>query len=171
MQINYAGGLKEAAAQVVDLEKAGMDVVWVAEAYSFDSPSMLGYLAAKTESIQLGSDIINIFSRTPAALAQTAAGIDFLSDGRCILGLGASGPQVIEGFHGVPYDKPLARTKEIIDVCRKVWRREVLVHDGKAFQVPLPPEQGTGLGKPLKLITHPVRADIPIWWASLMGKS
>src|SRR5437016_9904296 len=137
MQINYAGGFKEAAAQVSALEKAGMDVVWVAEAYGFDAPSMLGYLAATTERVQLGSGIINIYSRTPALLAMTAAGIDFLSEGRFILGLGASGPQVIEGFHGVPYDKPIARTREVIEICRRVWRREVLTNDG-AFKIPLP---------------------------------
>ena len=170
MQINYAGGFKEAAKQVSALEKAGMDVVWVAEAYSFDAPSMLGYLAATTERIQLGSGIVNIYSRTPAALAQTAAGIDYLSEGRFIFGIGASGPQVIEGFHGVPYDKPIARTREIIDICRKVWRREPLTNDG-VYKIPLPPEQGTGLGKPLKLINKPVRADIPIYVASLGEKN
>ena len=95
----------------------------------------------------------------------TAAGIDALSDGRCMLGLGASGPQVIEGFHGVPYDKPLGRTREIIDICRQVWRRERLVHDGPAYHDPAARGQGTGLGKPLKIITHPVRDRIPIYVA------
>ena len=88
-----------------------------------------------------------------------------------MLGLGASGPQVIEGFHGVPYDRPLTRTREIIEICRQVWKRERLVHDGKAYHVPLPPDQGTGLGKPLKLITHPVRDRIPIHVASLGPKN
>jgi F420-dependent oxidoreductase-like protein len=100
----------------------------------------------------------------------SAAGVDALSNGRAILGLGASGPQVIEGFHGVPYDKPVARTREIIDICRKVWRREKLQHDG-LYTIPLPEGQGTGLGKPLKLINHPRRADIPIWVASLGDKN
>ena len=105
-------------------------------------------------------------------LLVTAAGCDYVSDGRFILGLGASGPQVIEGFHGVPYEKPMQRIKEYIEVCRKVWaREEALTFDGKTVQVPLPAGQGTGLGKALKLINHPVRKDIPIWWASLMGKS
>jgi F420-dependent oxidoreductase-like protein len=170
MQVSYAGGFKEAAQQVVDLEKAGMDVVWVAEAYGYDAPSLLGYLAAKTEGITIGSAIVNIYSRTPALLAMTAAGIDFLSDGRFILGLGASGPQVIEGFHGIAYDKPIGRTREIIDICRRVWRREVLTNDG-IYKIPLPPEEGTGLGKPLKLITKPRRADIPIYVASLGDKN
>jgi F420-dependent oxidoreductase-like protein len=101
----------------------------------------------------------------------TAAGIDALSDGRCILGLGASGPQVIEGFHGVVYDKPLGRTREIIDVCRQVWRREKVEHVGASYQIPVPEGKGTGLGKPLKLINHPVRAEIPIYVASLGPKN
>ena len=101
----------------------------------------------------------------------TAAGIDALSDGRCVLGLGASGPQVIEGFHGVTYDKPLGRTREIIDICRQVWRRERVEHDGASYQIPLPEGQGTGLGKPLKLINHPVRSEIPIYVASLGPKN
>jgi F420-dependent oxidoreductase-like protein len=101
----------------------------------------------------------------------TAAGIDLLSGGRGILGLGASGPQVIEGFHGVAYDAPIGRTREIIEICRKVWRREVVEHDGKYYKLPLPPEKGTGLGKPLKMITHPVRDRIPIYVASLGPKN
>ena len=100
------------------MERAGLDVVWVAEAYSFDAVSLMGYLAARTERVQIGSGILPIYSRTPTLTAMTAAGLDALSGGRAILGLGASGPQVIEGFHGVPYDKPLARTREIIEICR-----------------------------------------------------
>jgi len=101
----------------------------------------------------------------------TAAGVDALSEGRCILGLGASGPQVIEGFHGVPYTQPLTRTREIIDICRQVWARERVTYEGRAYTLPLPPEQGTGLGKPLKLITHPVRDRIPIYVAALGPKN
>ena len=170
MQMSYAGGFKESVDQVVRLEAAGLDVVWVAEAYGFDAATMMGYLAARTERVQIGSGILPIYSRTPALLAMTAAGLDYISDGRAILGLGASGPQVIEGWHGVPYSAPLARTREIVDICRQVWRREVLTHDGH-YQIPLPPEQGTGLGKPLKLITHPVRDRIPIYVASLGPKN
>lgn len=169
--IGYASGMKEAAKRVVELESAGVDIVWVAEAYGVDGVSLMGYLAAITERVQIGSSILPIYTRTPTLLAMTAAGIDLLSDGRCILGLGASGPQVIEGFHGVPYDAPLGRTREIIDVCRKVWRREVVEHDGRHYHLPLPPEQGTGLGKALKLITHPVRDSIPIYVASLGPKN
>src|SRR6478736_6964497 len=147
MQLSYAGGFKEAANQVAELEKAGLDLVWVAEAYGFDAPSLMGYLAASTETVQIASGILPIYTRTPTLLAMTAAGIDALSGGRCVLGLGASGPQVIEGFHGVAYDKPLARTREIIDICRQIWRREVLTNDG-LYPLPLPAGQGTGLGKP-----------------------
>ncbi|MEU5263535.1 LLM class F420-dependent oxidoreductase [Amycolatopsis sp. NPDC021455] len=169
--ISYAGGFAESVADVVELEKAGLDVVFVPEAYSFDAVSQLGYLAAKTERVQLASGIFQIFTRTPTLTAMTAAGLDFVSDGRFILGLGASGPQVIEGFHGVKYDAPLARTREIVEICRQVWRRERVVHEGKHYTIPLPPEQGTGLGKPLKLINHPVRERIPVLLASLGPKN
>lgn len=170
--LSYAGGFKEAAREVADMEKAGLDLVWVAEAYGFDSPSLMGYLAALTETVEIGSAILPIYTRTPTLIAMTAAGIDALSDGRFHLGLGASGPQVIEGFHGVPYTNPLGRTREIIEICRDVWRREApLVHQGKNYTLPLPPEQGTGLGKALKIIAHPVRSSIPIWVASLGEKN
>jgi F420-dependent oxidoreductase-like protein len=174
MQVPYGGTpaeLSAAADRVVELERAGLDVVWVAEAYSFDAPSYMGYLAARTERIEIGAAILPIYTRTPTLLAMTAAGIDALSNGRCILGLGASGPQVIEGFHGVVYDAPLARTREIIDICRQVWRREPVVHDGEHYHMPLPAGQGTGLGKPLKLINRPVRSQIPVYVAALGPKN
>src|SRR3954454_13604320 len=103
----YAGNPREAADQVAGLERAGLDTVWVAEAYGFDSPTLMGYLAAKTETVEIGAAILNVYSRTPGALAQTGAGLAHASGGRALLGLGASGPQVIEGWHGLPYDKPL----------------------------------------------------------------
>jgi F420-dependent oxidoreductase-like protein len=170
MPLTYSGDLKEVVEQVVALEKAGLDAVWVAEAYGFDSPTLMGYLAAKTETIEIGAAILNIFSRTPALIAQTAAGLDYVSDGRATLGIGASGPQVIEGWHGVPYSKPLGRTREIVDIVRRALRREVLTNDG-IVKLPLPEDQGTGLGKPLKMLTHPVRDSIPIYIASLGQKS
>jgi F420-dependent oxidoreductase-like protein len=171
MPLSYSGGFAESVRQCAELEKVGLDVVWVAEAYSNDAPSMMGYLAAKTERVQIGAAILPIYTRTPTLIAMTGAGIDAISGGRCMLGLGASGPQVIEGFHGVPYDRPLTRTREIIDVCRKVWAREApLTHDGAAYHIPLPEGQGTGLGKALKIIGHP-RADIPIWVAALGEKN
>lgn len=172
MQMPYAGGFEQSVQQVIALEKAGLDIVYVAEAYSFDAVSAMGYIAAKTSTVEIASGILPIYTRTPTLLAMTAAGLDELSGGRAILGLGASGPQVIEGFHGVPYDAPIGRTREIIDICRKVWKREEpVVHDGKRYQLPLPEGQGTGLGKPLKMITHPRRPDIPIHVASLGPKN
>jgi len=170
MQLMYAGDPRAAADQVTALEQAGLDTVWVAEAYGYDAPTLMGYLAARTETIEIGSAILNIYSRTPSALLQTAAGLDNVSGGRAIIGLGASGPQVIEGFHGVAYDKPLARTREIIDLIRRGLRREVLVHDG-VFKLPLPEGQGTGLGKPLKLLNRPERDAVPIYIAALGAKS
>ncbi|MEJ5254546.1 MAG: LLM class F420-dependent oxidoreductase [Acidimicrobiales bacterium] len=172
MQLDYSGGFKQSAQRVVEYERAGLDVAWVAEAYGFDAVSFMGYLAHATERVQIASGILPIYTRTPTLLAMTAAGIDAMSDGRCILGLGASGPQVIEGWHGVPYDAPLGRTREIIDICRLVWRREERVtYEGRFYRLPLPPEQGTGLGKPLKIIARPVRPAIPIYVASLGPKN
>ncbi len=169
--LSYAGGFKEAVEEIQTLEKAGLDVVWVPEAYSFDAPSAMGYLAAHTDKVTIASGILPVYTRTPSLLAMTAAGIDYLSDGRCMLGIGASGPQVIEGFHGVPYTAPVARIREMIDICRSVWRRDRVQHMGEHYQIPLPQDQGTGLGKPLKLINHPLREDIPIAIASLGPKS
>ncbi|WP_062997303.1 LLM class F420-dependent oxidoreductase [Nocardia mikamii] len=169
--INYAGGFKEVAAEVADLERAGLDIVFVPEAYSYDAVSGLGYLAAKTERVQLASGILQLYTRTPTLTAMTAAGLDYVSDGRYVLGLGASGPQVIEGFHGVPYDAPIGRTREVVEICRKVWRRERLEYQGKYYTIPLPAERGTGLGKPLKLINHPVRDRIPVLLAALGPKN
>src|SRR4051812_34912254 len=172
MPISYAGGFAESARQGQALEKGGLDIAGGGEAYGYDGVSYMGYLAAKTETVHIASGILPIYTRTPTLLAMTAAGIDALSDGRCILGLGASGPQVIEGFHGVVYDKPLARTREIIDICRKVWAREApLVNEGPLYPIPVPDGQGTGLGKPLKIIGHPVRSRIPVYIASLGEKN
>src|ERR1051325_6803295 len=136
----YDGNPRSAADQVTAWEKAGLDLVWVAEADGFDPPTLMGCLAAKTETVEIGSGILNVYSRTPGALLQTAAGLDNVSAGRAIIGLGASGPQVIEGFHGVPYDKPLGRTREIVDLLRRGLRRETLVNDG-IFTLPLPADQ------------------------------
>jgi F420-dependent oxidoreductase-like protein len=166
----YDGNPRSAADSVAALEKAGLDTVWVAEAYGFDSPTLMGYLAAKTETVEIGSAILNIYSRTPALLAQTAAGLDNVSGGRAILGLGASGPQVVEGWHGLPYDRPLGRTREVVDIVRRALRRERLTNDG-IFKLPLPEGQGTGLGKPLKMLTTPERSAVPIWIASLGKKN
>ncbi|MHB8189525.1 MAG: LLM class F420-dependent oxidoreductase [Ferrimicrobium sp.] len=170
MQINYAGNIRETIEQVGVFESEGLDIAFVPEAYGFDAISILGFLAARTTRIELGPGIVPIYSRTPALIAQTAAGLDYVSNGRAVLGLGASGPQVIEGWHGLSYDRPLARTREIIDICRSVWRRERLTHDG-IYQIPLPEESGSGLGKPLKLITKPLRERIPIYVAAIGPKN
>jgi F420-dependent oxidoreductase-like protein len=167
--INYAGGFAETVEELADYERAGLDIVFVPEAYSYDAVSQLGYIAAKTERLQIASGILQLYSRTPALTAMTAAGLDYVSGGRFMLGLGASGPQVIEGWHGVPYDAPIGRAREIIEICRLVWRRERLVYQGRYYTLPL--EGGTGLGKPLKLINHPVRERIPIALAAIGPKN
>ena len=170
--MSYAHGYVGATKEIVEMEKAGLDVVWIPEAYSFDGVSAMGYVAAKTDRVTIASGILNIYSRTPTLMAMTAAGVDALSEGRCMLGLGASGPQVIEGFHGVAYDAPMRRIREVVEICRAVWRREEkLNYQGKKYQIPLPAEQGTGLGKPLKIINHPYREEIPIALATLGDKS
>ncbi|MEU3737241.1 LLM class F420-dependent oxidoreductase [Streptomyces sp. NPDC032198] len=162
----YAGDPRQAADDVAALESAGLDAVWVAEAYGFDSPTIMGYLAARTERMKIGAAILNVYSRTPALIAQTAAGLDAISGGRAIMGLGASGPQVVEGWHGKPYDKPLARTRETIELTRRILRREVIDHHG-ITDMPLPKEKGGKLGKPLKILTKPVRSEVPLYVASL----
>jgi F420-dependent oxidoreductase-like protein len=171
LTMRYDGGFRDAVAELADHEKAGAEVVYVPEAYSFDAVSQLGFIAAKTERIQIASGILPIYSRTPSLLAMTAAGLDYVSEGRFTLGIGASGPQVVEGFHGVRYDAPLARTREVIEICRAVWRREPVRHDGQYYQIPLPADKGSGLAKPLKLINHPVRERIPIMLAAVGPKN
>ena len=171
MPLSHSGGFKETVTLLRDYEKAGLDIVFVPEAYSFDAISQLGFIAAHTQRLEIASGILQIYTRTPTLTAMTAAGLDHVSDGRFTLGIGASGPQVIEGFHGQPYTAPLARTREIVEICRSVWLREKLVHEGRHYQIPLPPDQGTGLGRPLKLINHPVRERIPIVLAAIGPKN
>jgi F420-dependent oxidoreductase-like protein len=171
MSLNYAGGFAETVAELGDYEKAGLDIVFVPEAYSFDAVSQLGFIAARTQRLEIASGILQLYTRTPTLTAMTAAGLDYVSGGRFTLGIGASGPQVIEGWHGVPYDAPVGRTREIIEICRQVWRRERLEHAGRQYTIPLPPDQGTGLGKSLKLINRPVRERIPIVVAALGPKN
>jgi F420-dependent oxidoreductase-like protein len=171
MSLSYAGGFAETVAELGDYSSAGLEIVFVPEAYSYDAVSQLGYIAAKTERLQIASGIMQLYSRTPTLTAMTAAGLDYVSGGRFTLGIGASGPQVIEGWHGVRYDAPVGRTREIIEICRRVWRRERLSYAGRHYTIPLPPDQGTGLGKALKLINHPVRERIPIVVAALGPKN
>jgi F420-dependent oxidoreductase-like protein len=148
-------------------EDVGVDLLSVPEAYGFDAVSWLGMLAAVTERVELMAEILPIYSRTPTLTAMTAAGLDNVSGGRFVLGIGVSGPQVVEGWHGVAFDAPLGRTRDVIGICRGVWRRDVLEHHGSHYTIPLAAGQGTGLGKPLKLIHRPVRPTIPIWVAAL----
>ncbi len=171
MPLNYSGGFSETVAELNTYEQAGLDIVYVPEAYSFDAVSQMGFIAARTEHLEIASGILQIYTRTPTLTAMTAAGMDYVSGGRFTLGIGASGPQVIEGFHGLPYQAPLGRTREIVDICRQVWRRERVHHQGKNYTIPLPEDQGTGLGKPLKLINHPVRERIPIMIAAIGPKN
>jgi F420-dependent oxidoreductase-like protein len=168
VQLGYSGeGFVQAVEEVVEYEAAGAELVVVPEAYSYDAVSQLGYLAARTDLMGIASGVMQLYTRTPTLTAMTAAGLDYVSGGRFSLGLGVSGPQVIEGFHGVAYDAPLARTREVVEICRRVWRREVLVHEGPHYRIPLPADAGTGLGKPLKLINRPVRDRIPILLAAM----
>jgi F420-dependent oxidoreductase-like protein len=167
MMMSYSGGFTQTVDELLDYETAGLDIVMVPEAYSFDAVSQLGFIAARTHRLQIASGIMQLYTRTPTLTAMTAAGLDYVSGGRFSLGLGASGPQVIEGFHGVSYDAPLARTREVVEICRQVWRREPVIHQGQHYRIPLPPGEGTGLGKPLKIINHPVRSRIPIILAAV----
>lgn len=164
IQLGYSGeGFADAVDEVVDFEEAGAELVVVPEAYSFDAVSQLGFLAARTRGVQLASGVMQLYTRTPTLLAMTAAGLDYVSGGRFSLGLGASGPQVIEGFHGVRYDAPLARTRETAEICRRVWRREPLTFNGTHYTIPRASDYAT----PLKIINHPVRARIPILLAAM----
>ncbi len=151
----------ETVEYVQTAEKLGFEAVFVPEAYSYDSVSLMGALAMKTDRIKIGSGIFNVFSRSAALLAQSAGALDMLSGGRFILGLGTSGPQVVQGFHGVPFEKPLKRTREYIDVIRMTLRRERVIYDGETVK----------LDMGLKLINHPVRSEIPIIIASLGPKN
>jgi F420-dependent oxidoreductase-like protein len=147
---------------VLAAEDCGYDSVWTAEAYGSDVVSPLCWIGARTTRIKLGTGLMQLSARTPACAAMTALTIDHLSGGRLILGLGVSGPQVVEGWYGVPFPKPLARTREYVDILRKVWRRDgPVTNDGEHYPLPYP--GGTGLGKPLKSTVHPLRSDIPVY--------
>ena len=145
-------------------EDLGFDSVWTAEAWGSDAFTPLAYLAAHTSRIKLGTSVVQIAGRTPTATAMHAITLDHLSNGRLILGLGVSGPQVVEGWYGRPYSKPLARTREYVEIIRRVLaREEPLEFDGEFYQHPYRGPGSTGLGKPLRSITHPLRRDIPIY--------
>jgi F420-dependent oxidoreductase-like protein len=154
-----------------EAERLGYDSAWAAEAWGTDAVSVLAWLAATTTTIKIGSAILQIPARTPANTAMTAATLDLMSGGRFLLGLGTSGPQVVEGWHGEPWGKPLAKTREYVELVRAALRRETLEHDGEHYQVPYRGPDATGLGKPLKLMARPYRAEIPIYLASLRRRS
>src|SRR4051812_37950928 len=161
------GGGSDDLKTVLEAERLGFSVVWAAEAYGSDAVSVLAWLAAKTTTIDLGSAVLQIPARTPAMTAMTAATIDTLSDGRFRLGLGVSGPQVSEGWHGVRFAKPLARTREYVDIVNLALSRERVRYDGQTYQLPLP----DGPGKALHLMVHPVREHIPIYLAAIGPKN
>jgi F420-dependent oxidoreductase-like protein len=154
-----------------EAERVGYDSAWAAEAWGTDAVSVLAWLAATTSTIKVGSAILQIPARTPANTAMTAATLDLMSGGRFLLGLGTSGPQVVEGWHGEPWGKPLARTREYVELVRAALRRETIEYEGEHYTVPYRGNGATGLGKPLKLMARPLRADIPIYLASLRRRS
>jgi F420-dependent oxidoreductase-like protein len=148
---------------VAAAEEAGYDAVFTAEAWGSDAYTPLAWLGSSTSRVRLGTSVVQLSARTPTACAMAALTLDHLSGGRHVLGLGVSGPQVVEGWYGQSFPKPLARTREYIDIVRQVWAREAPVTSaGPHYPLPLTGERATGLGKPLKPITHPLRADIPI---------
>jgi len=152
-------------------EGLGYDSAWAAEAWGTDAVSVLAWLGASTTRIKIGSAIMQIPGRTPANTAMTAATLDLMSEGRFILGLGTSGPQVVEGWHGQPWGKPLVKTREYVEIVRTALRREVVEHHGEHYRIPYDGPDATGLGKPLKLMLRPLRADIPIYLAAMAPKN
>jgi F420-dependent oxidoreductase-like protein len=157
----------EFVALAQEAERLGFDSVWAAEAWGTDAVTVLTWIAAKTERIKVGSAILQIPGRSPANTAMTAATLDLMSGGRFLLGLGTSGPQVVEGWHGQPWGKPLTKTREYVEIVRTVLRREALEHHGEQYEIPYDGPGATGLGKPLKLMLRPLRAEIPIYLAAL----
>src|SRR3954447_19976926 len=150
-----------------EAERLGYDSAWAAEAWGTDAVSVLSWLAATSTKLKIGSAIMQIPGRTPANTAMTAATLDLLSGGRFLLGLGTSGPQVVEGWHGEPWGKPLTRTREYVKIVRAALRRDVLDHHGEHYDIPYRGDGATGLGKPLKLMARPLRSEIPIYLASI----
>ena len=163
LQLGYWGAGPPAGAQelVAEAERLDFDSIWTAESYGSDALTPLAWWGAATERVRLGTSLCQISARTPVAMAMAAQTIDHLSGGRFVLGLGVSGPQVVEGWYGQPFNKPLARTREYVEIVRKVLARdEPVVNDGPHYPLPYP--GGMNLGKPLKSIVHPLRSDIPI---------
>lgn len=172
LMLGYAGRKIELPMDLVkEADRLGVDVVWTAEAYGSDAVTPLAWIGAQTERIKLGTAIMQMPGRTPANTAMTAMTLNQLSGGRFVLGLGLSGPQVVEGWHGQSYARPLTRTREYVSIVRKILAREERVtHDGKLYQIPYRGEDATGLGKPLKS-TLAAQPDIPIYLASIGPKN
>jgi F420-dependent oxidoreductase-like protein len=169
---DWGTGLGDAMALAKEADGLGYHSGWTAEAYGSDAITPLTWLLAHTERMSFGSSIMQMPARSPAMTAMTAATLDLMSGGRFLLGLGASGPQVAEGWHGQAYGKPLARTREYVDIVRAILRRDVPVeHHGEFYDIPYVGTDATGLGKPLKLIIHPRRADLPIYVAAIGPKN
>jgi F420-dependent oxidoreductase-like protein len=166
LSLGYWGARQPAdhAELVAVAEEAGFDSVWTAEAYGSDALTPLAWLGSRTTGMRLGTSIMQMSARTPTATAMAAMTMDHLTGGRFVLGVGASGPQVVEGWYGQPYSKPLARTREYVEILRRTFRREVVTFEGEHYM--LPHAGGTGLGKPLRSTLHPVREDIPIFLAA-----
>ena len=151
----------------VEAERLGYESAWAAESWGTDVVTVLSWLGARTTTLKLGAGIMQIPARTPAMTAMTAATLDLMSGGRVLLGLGTSGPQVAEGWHGVPFGKPIRRTREYVEIVRAAIGRQVVEHHGDQFEIPYAGDDATGLGKPLKLMMHPHRAEIPIYLAAI----
>ena len=157
---------------IKDLDELGVSCVWTAEAYGYDAVTPLAYFAALTKNMDIGSGIMQIPGRTPAMTAMTAVTLDKMSNGRFRLGLGVSGPQVVEGWHGVPYGKPLAKTREYVQLVKEMFKRDGKIeHQGEYYTLPYTEPDSTGLGKPLKIIEKPLRSDIPIYIAAIGPKN
>jgi len=156
---------------VQEAERLGYDSVWAAEAWGTDAVTVLAWVAALTSRIKVGSAIMQIPGRSPANTAMTAATLDLMSGGRFILGLGTSGPQVVEGWHGDAWGKPLGKTREYVEIVRAALRRDVVEHHGEHYRIPYDGPGATGLGKPLKMMLRPLRADIPIYLAAIGPKN
>lgn len=173
LNIGYSGPEIDDVLPLVErADDLGYHSVWAAEAYGSDAVTVLSYLAARTNQIKIGSAILQMPARTPANTAMTAMTLDALSGGRLLLGLGMSGPQVVEGWHGVSYAKPLTRTREYIQILRTIFARDQpLTFEGEHYTIPYAGDDATGLGKPLKSILHPVRNHIPIYLASIGPKN
>src|SRR5215203_3175269 len=170
MQLGYDDPIGSVA-MAQEADRLGFHSVWTSEAWGADAVTVASWIAATTEQIGIGTAILQMPARTPALTAMTVATLDYLSGGRVLLGLGTSGPQVVEGWHGVAWGKPLGRTREYVEIVRSALRRETVEHHGPHYDIPYSGDGATGLGKPLKLIVKPLRADVPIYLAVIGPKS